>query len=276
VSTPDSISLDALRKTAIEAARAAGAVLLENFEKTLRVDTAYQHDLKLEVDRLADAAVCKVLRSAFPKHAIMTEESGEAAGSEPYQWIIDPLDGTVNYFGTLPYFCTSIACYRIPSEPRQQSTKEIDSIGEPLVGVIHAPAMNEMYVAVAGAGVTANDVPIRAHPGTRISDAIVCTTMGGMDRTKARMIRVNSAILKHCRKLRCFGASALDLAYLARGRFSALYHPEIKTWDIAAGLLMLQESGVPFALKPLQALTWDLTAGAPGIYDGFSAVIAKV
>jgi len=258
--------LDALLATAVSAARLAGSILREHVEKTLSVDAATQHDLKLEVDRLCDDAIRKKLSATYPAHSILTEESGQTTGLSPYQWIVDPLDGTVNYFHRIPYYCTSIACYRTPAQPAA-------GLGEPLIAVVYSPADDEMYTAVRNQGAFVNGTRLSTPAVSDLSQALVCTTHGSSPETKAQMQRCNSAILSRCRKIRCFGATALDLAWVARGRFGALYHPHIRTWDLAAGLLLISEAGGKIDLQPLQLNTWDLAVSAPGILDEFVALV---
>ncbi|HYG76742.1 MAG TPA: inositol monophosphatase family protein [Planctomycetota bacterium] len=267
-SPPQDPPLTALLDTAVLAARAAGDILKAHFEKTLSVDAASQHDLKLEVDRLSDAAIRQTLMDAFPSHSTLTEESGQTANTSPYTWIVDPLDGTVNYFHHVPYYCTSIACYR-NSPPGTQ----LAQLGEPLVGVVFAPESDELYSVIRGQGAFRNGRRIETGREKSLSETLVCTTFGSSTEMKAQMQRVNSAMLARCRKIRCFGATALDLAWLSSGRLGGLYHPRIHTWDIAAGLMLIEEAGGKIELKPLGPQTWDLLTASAGIFDDLLAVV---
>ena len=166
--------------TEVSAARLAGSILREHVEKTLSVDAATQHDLKLEVDRLCDDAIRKKLSATYPAHSILTEESGQTTGLSPYQWIVDPLDGTVNYFHRIPYYCTSIACYRTPAQPAA-------GLGEPLIAVVYSPADDEMYTAVRNQGAFVNGTRLSTPAVSDLSQALVCTTHGSSPETKAQM-----------------------------------------------------------------------------------------
>ena len=151
--------LDAILDTAVAAARAAGEILLTHAGRTLNVDEAMAFDIKLEVDRLCEEAIVSIVQGRFPDHAILAEEGGAQDGTAAYRWIIDPLDGTVNYFYGIPYYCTSIACYEQPTGNPPQETFE--SLGRPVAAVVFAPATDELFSAHAEGPCLLNGRPIR-------------------------------------------------------------------------------------------------------------------
>ena len=270
--------IDEFLRVGIAAAQAGGVVLREHYGKALRVDSQTRHDMKLEVDRLCDEAVCKTIRCAFPGHAILTEESGETQGqlgnAAAFRWIVDPLDGTVNYFHAIPHYCTSVALYRHPNAPNAGSA--LSSLGEPVLGIVLAPALNELFVAVKGRGANVNNVPLQTVPTEKLCDAVVCAAYGSSPESRAFMSQCTPKILERAQKLRCYGASALDLAYTAAGRFGAVYHRELKTWDIAAGRILIEEAGGRFEAVNFGPDTWEMFAAGAGIFDELQALVRSI
>ncbi len=136
-----------MQTTAVRAALAAGRIQREHYGTLLKVDATKRNDIKLEVDRLCEDAIRDEIRTAHPAHALLAEESGSTQGADAYRWIVDPLDGTVNFFYGIPYFCTCVACYRRPvgrahapegrgREERASGAGPAEALGEPVVGVV--------------------------------------------------------------------------------------------------------------------------------------------
>lgn len=213
---------------AIQAAREAGALLREHFETDLNVDAALDHDIKLELDVLSQELITDRLLGAFPDHAIYGEEGIAGHQDSPCQWIVDPIDGTVNYFYGIPHFCVSIAL-------REQ--------GVLTTGVIYDPMLDELFAVEAGGIPTRNGKPIQASSRTALKDAIVTI---GFSKSKeamdAGMTRYRE-IAYQVRKTRMLGSAALALAYIACGRLDAYIEEQISLWDIAAGQLLVEAAG---------------------------------
>jgi fructose-1,6-bisphosphatase/inositol monophosphatase family enzyme len=256
-------------KTATKAALAAGEILKANYGKMLNVDEAKRHDVKLEVDRLCEQAIVSAIRAEFPDHAILAEEGGARAGEAPYRWIIDPLDGTVNFFYGLPYFCTSVACYE--TEGNFALPAETGSLGKPLVGVVYAPATDELFAAETGKGATMNGEPIHASGVSDLKEAIVATGFGSTEENIRRMLSVSGGLVNKVRKLRCLGAAAYDLANVAAGRLTGYYERGIRSWDIAAGNVLIKEAGGMLRATQIAPETWDVTAAGAGIFAPLEA-----
>jgi myo-inositol-1(or 4)-monophosphatase len=257
-------------ETAIAAARRAGAVQREHYGSLLRVDAARANDIKLEVDRLCEGAILETIRAAFPDHAILAEESGQSAGDGDHWWIVDPLDGTVNYFYGLPYFCTCVACYRRPTEAEAGATG-LDALGEPVAGVIYAPLTDELFAAERGKGATRNGEPLQTRPMAALAEAIVATGFGSTDENIRRMLAASTGLVRKVRKLRCMGSAGLDLAGVAAGRLSGYYERGIRSWDIAAGRIILEEAGARITATQYAPHAWDVTASAAPIHDTLRA-----
>jgi fructose-1,6-bisphosphatase/inositol monophosphatase family enzyme len=231
-----------------------------------------ERDVKLEVDRLAEEAVCGTILEAFPDHGILAEEGGEIRVGADFLWIVDPLDGTVNYFHGIPYYCTSIACYQKPSGDSSSATG-LSALGTPVVGVVHAPATDEMLVATSGEGATLNGLPIEASRATRLEE---CAFAMGFGKTLARgreMVAVAGKVAEHVRKLRCLGAGAYDLANVAAGRLEGFYERGLRTWDIAAGAVLLAETGAVLYADEYEPTWWNVLAAAPAVAAKLSRTI---
>ena len=222
-------------QTAIEAALAAGDLLRQNFGGTLDVNAFEAHDIKLELDVRSQDLITQKLLAQFPDHAILGEEGVAGCADSPFQWVVDPIDGTVNYFYGVPHFCVSIAL------------KHGDDI---VAGVILDPMRNELWAAEQGFPTTLNGKPVRVSQRTRLSDAILSV---GFSKTKAT-INAGMPLLEHyvqrARKCRLMGSAALDLAYVACGRLDAYIEQAVSLWDVAAGKLLVEGAGGIFQSVP--------------------------
>lgn len=213
--------------TALDLAREAGAVLLEHLGRPHEIaEKARRADLVTEADRASEALIVARLRAAYPAATILAEESGMHGGTSDERWIVDPLDGTTNFAHGYPLFCVSIAYERA---------------GELVAGVIFAPAMGECFVAERGGGARLNDRPIAVSHIGRVADAMTCTGFHPAD--FARNARQFEAVSARAQAVRRDGSAALDLAYVACGRFDAFWEFDLSPWDVAAGTLIVTESG---------------------------------
>jgi len=217
------------------AARAAGQLLRENFQRPRRVKALAPHDIKLEIDVQAQELIGKLLLDQFPAHALYGEEGIAGDQSSDHQWIVDPLDGTVNYFYGIPHFCVSIAL-------RLQR--------EMVVGVIFDPIRNEMWTGQRGDVSKLNGAPIHVSDRAELAEAVISIGLAKTGET----INTNFPLLQHMihrvRKCRVLGSAALDLAYVASGRLDAYIETGISLWDIAAGSLLVENAGGTVDLRP--------------------------
>lgn len=224
-----------LLEIAIKAAHAAGQLQKEQFGSQLTVNEMLQYDIKLEMDERCQQLITDILLEAFPDHAVLGEEGNAGNLESNVQWIVDPIDGTVNYFYGLPHFCVSIAA-------------KVD--GELAVGVIYDPILNETFAVERGKKPTLNGVEISTSNRTEIGQA-VCTvgfskSREALESSFDRFKRVAVDV----KKLRMLGSAALALAYISCGRLDAYIEEQLSEWDIAAGALILQEAGGLFQASP--------------------------
>lgn len=252
--------LNELQGSAMEAATAAGQVLLNARKEVLSVDQAYAHDIKLQADRDAESVILNTLKAADPTAEIFSEEAGKIEGSGSHVWYVDPLDGTLNYYHGLHHYCTCIACYQRSTMP--------ENPGVPLFGVVFAPDDDECFDAAAGKGAKCNGVALSCSPVTSLKEAMVTTSYGSRLETMESMSWLIRKLLPRCRKLRIQGSCGLDICNVAAGRISALYQRDIRIWDIAAAGLILKEAGGVFEIEAgARPGTWHVLATAPGIYE---------
>ena len=217
---------------AIDAARNAGNIILRHINRieSLTIETKEKNDYVSEVDHLAEQEIIETIRSRYPQHIIIGEESGHNQGrDEDYEWIIDPLDGTTNFLRGIPHYCVSIAM-------RHKKRLEI--------GVIYDPVKDELFCAGRGNGATLNDHKIRVSKLTTFEDSLLVT---GFPFRENQNIDSYLATLRemmlHTSGIRRAGSAALDLAYVAAGRSDGFWEFGLNAWDIAAGCLLVQEAG---------------------------------
>ncbi|HEV3409115.1 MAG TPA: inositol monophosphatase family protein [Chthoniobacterales bacterium] len=222
-------------ETAIRAARAAGQLLRENFHQPLRVNEVAAHDIKLEIDVRTQQLITELLLQDFPQHALYGEEGIVGDQTAEYQWIVDPLDGTVNYYYGIPHFCTSIALRRGD---------------EIIVGVIYDPVREELWAGRSDETPTLNGRAFRVSPRTKLAEAILSVGLSKTDATASDALPVLQQMVHRARKCRLLGSAALDMAYVACGRLDAFIEPGVSLWDIAAGKVLVEGAGGRVELRP--------------------------
>lgn len=216
---------------AIETARDAGRLLLEKFGRTLTVTKKGDINLVTEADLASEKLIVERIRSYYPKHSILAEESGEAVidgGDATWKWIIDPLDGTTNFAHGYPCFCVTIA---------------LEHNGEVVIGVTFDPTRDELFSAESGKGATLNSKPIRVSACDRLSDALLVTGFPYDIKRREDFARHLTQFLLNSRGVRRDGSAAIDLAYVACGRFDGFWEEGLNPWDMAAGVLLIEEAG---------------------------------
>jgi len=215
---------------AVRAARSAGNVIIRNLGKldTLAIHTKDRNDFVTEVDRQAEQEIIYILRKAFPNHGILAEESGLQEGDE-YQWIIDPLDGTTNFLHGFPQFAVSIAM-------RHKGRLEH--------GVIYDPLRQEIFSASRGDGAMLNDQRIRVTKRKTLEGSLLGTGFPFKSQQHLEVyLEMFRALFPQTAGVRRAGSAALDLAYVAAGRLDGFWEIGLSIWDMAAGVLLIQEAG---------------------------------
>ena len=211
------------------AARSAGALLREAYWKPRQVMDKGVNDLVTESDRASEQMIVRVLHATFPMMSIVGEEGAHITGSDPFTWWIDPLDGTFNFVHSVPRFSVSIAC--------------VDASGEVLAGAVYDPMFNECFLASKGAGATRNGVPIVVSQAARLRDSLAASGFPADLRTTDNNTQEWAAFVPRCQGMCRMGSAALDLCYVAAGRFDLYWEYGLATWDMAAGVLIAREAG---------------------------------
>jgi myo-inositol-1(or 4)-monophosphatase len=223
--------LDAAEK----AARSAGELLRDNFRRVQRVNAAEAHDIKLQIDVETQQLITDLLLKQFSEHALYGEEGVVGDQSSEYQWVVDPLDGTVNYFYRIPHFCVSIA---------------LRFKGEIIVGVIYDPIRDEMWSGQKGEKPKLNGEHFRVSERADLAEAVISIGLAKTQETITTNLPLLQEMIHRVRKCRVLGSAALDMAYVACGRFDAYIEQGISLWDIAAGWLLIETAGGTVDLRP--------------------------
>ena len=218
------------RRVAVDAARAAGRLLRDELSGARRI--AYKGtptNLVTEMDQRAEALILERLRGAFPDDGILAEELGAAAGRSERRWLVDPLDGTTNYAHGLPIFGVSIA---------------LETARRLMLGVVYDPSRDEMFVGERGGAATLNDAPIRVSAAPSLGASLLVTGFPyNIRETRDTNLPEYAAFSLRARAVRRLGSAAIDLAYVACGRFDAYWELRLGAWDVAAGAVLVEEAG---------------------------------
>jgi myo-inositol-1(or 4)-monophosphatase len=239
---------------AVESARLAGALMRKNFRSPKRINEEDQHDIKLELDVRCQRLIERNLRRSFPDVAVLGEEGCVGAADASARWVVDPIDGTVNFTYGIPHAAVSIALQsRVAGPARRPSTRSEhpDAAYETQVGVVYDPFCEELWTTVRGEAARLNGRPIRVSTRRRLAEAVVSVGFAKQAETIQQMLPRLEYLVHRVRKIRIMGSAALGMVYVASGRFDAYLEGGIRLWDIAAGGLILESAGGEFWHRPI-------------------------
>jgi myo-inositol-1(or 4)-monophosphatase len=228
---PDAMARSALLNVMVQAAFKAGRGLARDFGEVenLQVSLKGPGDFVSAADHRADEILIAELRKARPGFSILTEESGTLPGADgSHRWIVDPLDGTTNFLHGIPLFAISIG---------------LERDGKMVAGVIYNPILNELYVAESGTGAFLNDRRIRVAGRRHLADALIATGSSPRASDVAGFQSELKTVMAGSTGFRCSGSAAIDLAWVASGRFDGYWHHDLSPWDLAAGVVLISEAG---------------------------------
>ena len=229
------VSLPSALTVAIKAARAAGQVMRANWHKPKRVNSAEAHDIKLELDVRCQALIEKILAKAFPAIPVLGEEGNTGNTAAEYRWVIDPIDGTVNYANGIPHAATSIAL--------QQHAQSV-------VGVIYDPFTDEIWTTTTGQPTRLNGKIVRVSNRAKIEEAVIALGFSKSQDNLEKCLPHFNRLARRAKKIRIMGSAALELVYVASGRLDAYVERTINLWDVAAGSLLVENAGGEFYVLP--------------------------
>jgi len=253
---------------AVSAAHGAGQLMRANSRSPKKINSSTQHDIKLELDVRCQKLIEKTLRSAYPRMAILGEEGVLGDTQAEHRWVVDPIDGTVNFTYGIPHCCVSIALQVRSAKFKVQGRKapwghaplrgsrykvsaDSDAAYDTVVGVVYDPFCDELWTAVRGRPAYLNGKTICVSQRSRLDEAIVSIGFAKYRTTLNQMLPVLNRLVHRVRKIRVMGAAALALTYVASGRMDAYVEAGIRLWDIAAGGLILECAGGDFWHEPM-------------------------
>jgi len=219
-----------IKSTLIKAVEAGAKVMQDYFQKEFKISNKEGvNNLVTEADHASEKAIFEVIKNDYPDHFILSEEAGEIATDSSFKWIVDPIDGTVNFAHGIPICCVSIG---------------IEQDGEIIMGAVYNPFINEFYFAQKGFGATLNDKIIKVSDETEVSKACLVTGFPYtyLDQPNGPL-EVFSRLIRKGVPVRRLGSAAMDLCWVAAGRFDGFYEHKLQAWDSAAGFLIVEEAG---------------------------------
>ena len=257
------MDLNHLKAVALAATHRGGAYIRDRLNRVREIRHKGEIDLVTEVDLGSEKRIIEVIRTHFPHHAILSEERGASGEASDYQWIIDPLDGTTNFAHGLPTCCVSIA---------------LTHGGQPLIGIIWCPFTDELFSAVRGQGAFLNGRRLSVSGIDRVHDSLLVTgfpynVKAIMETVMPRFTRCLSA----SQGVRRLGSAALDLSYVAAGRFEAFWEENLQPWDVAAGHLIVTEAGgcvTDFSNQPFKPEMKSVLASNGRIHNEMITLLA--
>ena len=229
------IPLNKALAVAVKAAHAAGKIMHANWHKPKRVNSAEAHDIKLELDVRCQALIEKILAATFPQVPVLGEEGISGDMTAEYRWVVDPIDGTVNYFYGMPHAAVSIA---------------LEHCQKSVVGVIYDPFTDEIWTTSKGGPTRLNGKVVRVSNRSRLEDAVIAIGFSKSKESLDKSIPHLNRLARRAKKIRIMGSAALELAYVASGRLDAYIERRINLWDVAAGSLLVENAGGEFYTLP--------------------------
>lgn len=241
-----------IKSFAVDMACNAGALLKKKFNKTHKIQYKSDINIVTEADKMSESLIIKSIRREFPDHGILSEESPAITGAGEMRWIVDPLDGTTNYAHGYPVFCVSIA---------------LEKDGEVVLGVIYDPMREDLFSAVRGKGAYLNGKKLAVSSIGDISRSLLATGFPyDIRESRENNLDYFNRMAVNVQAIRRAGAAALDLAYLAAGRFDGFWELKLKPWDTAAGCLMVEEAGG--RVSDLAGKKWNISSPSILVSNG--------
>jgi myo-inositol-1(or 4)-monophosphatase len=252
---------------ATRAARAAGRLMRRHEGLPKKINQQTRNDIKLELDVRCQKLIEKILLSDFPDSSVLGEEGAAGHADADARWVVDPIDGTVNFAYGVPHACVSIAWQTRPGPAGEFST---------LAGVVHDPFCDELWTGLRGGPARLNGKIIHASRRRELAEAIVAIGFSKTEQGLKENLPVFNALVRRVRKMRMMGAAALSLAYVASGRFDAYIESGVSLWDIAAAGLILECAGGEFWRRPIAETNQYRMLASNGLLRGKLERVARL
>lgn len=236
------------KNAAVRAAQQAGALMRRHLRGSKRASESTPHDIKLELDVQAQKLIQKALHPDFPRVALLGEEGVAGDTDCEFRWVVDPIDGTVNFAYGIPHACVSIA---LQGKTEKRNASVYENGYESLVGVVYDPFLEELWTAIRGETSQLNGREIRVSRRRKLAEAVISVGFSKTRESLESTLPYFNQILARVRKVRLMGSAALGLTYVATGRFDAYIERGIRLWDIAAGGLIIECAGGEFWREPV-------------------------
>jgi myo-inositol-1(or 4)-monophosphatase len=255
------VNLTAVEKAAVKAARAAGKVMRDNWYAPKKINSTEAHDIKLELDVRCQALIEKILAAAFPQIPVLGEEGNTGDTTAEDRWVIDPIDGTVNYAYGMPHAAVSIALqsrgdrWRVTGDKINQAHRPPNGVTRDpahisIVGVIYDPFTDELWTTTIGQPTRLNGRIVHVSDRSKVGDAVIALGFSkskeNLEKSLPHLIRIS----RRAKKIRIMGSAALELTCVASGRLDAYVERTINLWDVAAGALLVENAGGEFYAVP--------------------------
>ena len=256
------LSLPEAMQTAVIAARKAGELMRRNFHSTKKITEEIQHDIKLELDVRCQKLIERIVLKAFPTTAVLGEEGTVGDLGAAFRWVVDPIDGTVNFAYGIPHACVSIALQRRIAPTAGATIDPTGADFTTVLGVVYDPFCDELWTATINGSARLNGRKISVSSRTRLREAIVAIGFAKYQWSMSATLPIFDTLIRRVRKVRIMGSAALALTYVASGRMDAYLEGGIRLWDIAAGGLILERAGGDFWHRPLagREFSYELNA----------------
>lgn len=222
------MDINQAKKISIECVKEAGKLLMDNMDKVKKVSFKAKSDIVTDIDIQSEKIIVDKIKANFPEHSILSEESGFDDQHSEYMWIMDPIDGTMNYYHSSAPFCVALCL------THKQKL---------ILSAIYNPVKNELYFAGAGQGATLNDKRIVVNENFELKNSVVMTHISSKKDARARTILALNNIFKKVLHMRMFGSGLVAMSYVASGKFDVYFNVKTYPWDILPGALLIQEAG---------------------------------
>jgi myo-inositol-1(or 4)-monophosphatase len=256
--------MNSFLEVAVDAAREAGSILLQEFDRPVKISYKGEVDIVTQADRRSEEAIVTRLRTHFPKHAIVAEEGGGSESSSRFRWHVDPLDGTTNFAHGYPCFAVSIG---------------LEESGELIAGVVYQPVSQELFTAAKGEGAHLNQKKIQVSPIDKLATSLLVTGFPSVKRSLNPNIHYYWDFTLRSHGVRRDGSAAMDLASVACGRFEGFWEFGLHSWDTAAGVLLVREAGgtvTQFDGQPYKLGDRELLASNGHVHAEMQSVAASI